>query len=740
MQIVKIAIYPFEAPFSYQVSAELAETLSVGSRLNVNFRGKLKEGIILETNCALDPTANYKLKIIPDETPSHQCLNPEQFKFLSWMTNYYQESLTRILPQIIPSYSAATIKSFVEIIDRKTTIKGKTQIKIVDFLKAQTAAIKKEDLIKLFPTARPALKKLLENKIIKISHEKQKVIFDGGKYAKEYPSKVIELNADQTKAFEAINASLTASTFQAFLLFGVTGSGKTEVYLDLCEEALAQNKGVMLLVPEIALTPQLIDRFASRLKTNFAVLHSDLGSKNRWHAWQSLLEGEIQVVIGVRSAVFAPVPNLGLVIVDEEHDGSYKQSDNFRYHGRDLAVKRAQLCNCPVVLGSATPTLESIYNFKLDKYQVLKLRKKHSSARENQIKIIDLSKLKKKDFASANISKQLAEEIAYNLKNNQQSFILYNRRGFASYLECESCNESLKCPHCDLTLTYYQHKTLLLCHACGYQSPIPDRCLACKKTKSILEHPLSGWRLRGSGTEKIDQELSDLFPNAQIARLDRDLVKSSSEYRTILTKARENKIDILIGTQMIAKGHDLPNVTLVGVIDCDVGLNFPDFRASERVFQLLTQVAGRAGRGDLPGKVFFQTRQPSHPSILYAKNDDYLGFVNNELQIRKTLSYPPFCKILRIVISSEDEASIPKYLQQLQPRLIKLIESHKMQLSLLGPVTAPIAKVRKHYRWHYLCKSSNISQLQLIMRFFQNEKTTNKKIRISLDLDPQDLL
>ncbi len=739
MQIVKLAIYPFEMPFSYQVSDQLAKSLAVGSRLNVNFRGRLKEGIILEMNCSAELGANYQLKIIPDDTVSHQCLNSEQFKFIEWMTNYYQESLSRILPQIIPSYSASKIKSFIELNSEEVAVKGKTQVRIIDFLKEHSVPVSKEQLLKLFPTARPILKKLLENKVIKISHEKQKTIFDGAKYAKAYPEKLIELNPDQTKAFKAINESLTAGSFQAFLLFGVTGSGKTEVYLDLCETAIAQNKGVMLLVPEIALTPQLIDRFASRLKTNFAVLHSDLGAKNRWHAWQSLLDSEIQVVIGVRSAVFAPVPNLGLIIVDEEHDSSYKQSDNFRYHGRDLAVKRAQLCNCPVVLGSATPTLESIYNFKLDKYQILKLRKKHSSARENQIKIIDLAKLKKKDFASTNISKQLAEEIAFNLKNHQQSFILYNRRGFASYLECESCNASIKCPHCDLTLTYYQHKTLLLCHACGYQSAIFDRCLACKKTK-VLEHPLAGWRLRGSGTEKIDQELSDLFPSAQIARLDRDLVKSSSEYRTILTKARENKIDILIGTQMIAKGHDLPNVTLVGVIDCDVGLNFPDFRASERVFQLLTQVAGRAGRGDLPGKVFFQTRQPAHPSIAFAQNDDYLGFVNEELQTRKALNYPPFCKILRIVISSEDEAAIPKYLQKLQPRLIKLIETNNLQLSLLGPVTAPIAKVRKHYRWHYLCKSKSTSQLQLIMKFFQNEKTTNKKIRFSLDLDPQDLL
>ena len=543
------------------------------------------------------------------------------------------------------------------------------------------------------------------------------------------------LNESQSEIVESLRLPIANHTFATRLIHGVTGSGKTEVYAHLIAQAVANGFGVLILVPEIALTPQLVERIEHRLGGPIAVLHSGLPARERWGAWDALLQGKLKVALGARSTLFAPIKNLGLIIVDEEHDGSFKQNEGFRYNARDLAVARAKLESCPIVLGSATPSLESFWNAHNGNYHLSTISKRHNDGLSVPVKIVDMSKFRTRELASPSISPPLYESIKETLDRGTQAFVLYNRRGFATYLQCSHCEAVLSCPQCSVTLTYHQGKNVVLCHYCGHTGVPPVTCHECKTTN------LDGLFIqRGAGTEKVHEELTALFPEASVARLDRDIASDLESYRRVLQAVKSGETNILVGTQMIAKGHDLPLVTFVGVADCDVGLHMPDFRAGERVFQLLTQAAGRAGRRALASSVLLQTRSPRHPSIVHAMNGDTLSFMHSELAMRKALSYPPYVRILRVLCTAQDQALAQHGINQLTEVLKTLRVVISSEVTILGPVAAPLSRLRSEWRFHLICKSAKISPLLAILSTGKKLSKAMRNVRVIFDLDPQEMM
>jgi primosomal protein N' (replication factor Y) len=518
----------------------------------------------------------------------------------------------------------------------------------------------------------------------------------------------------------------------------VTGSGKTEVYLALIIQALRLGRSALVIVPEIALTPQLTERFTSRLKQGVAVLHSGLKPKERWRHWTDLAAGRVSVAIGARSALFAPLDNIGVIVVDEEHDSSFKQGEGIRYHARDLALVRAKLCSCPVILGSATPSLETYQNSLSGKYLHLHLTQRYHAAADSRFTVIDLNKVKPWEMKTKSISPLFFSSLHQALTQGGQAFVLYNKRGFASYLQCSSCEHVLGCPHCSVTLTFHRHSNSLLCHQCNFSMVPPVVCAGCGAHEAIDKPGEPVFAQRGSGTERVHEEISALFPQARVATLDRDSASTIADYVDILGRVRNREVDILVGTQMIAKGHDLPGVTFVGIVDCDVGLHLPDFRAAERSFQLLTQVAGRAGRRTEQGHVVLQTRVPSHPSLTMTASANYVQFAEHELSLRRQLGYPPFRKLLRIVVSCADR---PQALQA-SAALAKTAQhfsSHR-DISILGPAPAPIEKIRTLWRYHLLLKASSAAELQHLMKQIKQLHPSSADVRIAYDLDPHEML
>ncbi len=572
----------------------------------------------------------------------------------------------------------------------------------------------------------------------------------------------------QKQALEKIRSAIIEERAEVFLLFGVTGSGKTEVYIQSARIALARGKTVLILVPEIALTPQLLHRFRSRFpEQKIAVLHSGLSPAERFDQWWQILRGEVSMVIGARSAIFAPLKNLGLIVVDEEQDSAYKQESGMRYNARDLAVWRGKNQKAVVILGSATPSLESVYNAQQGKYHLLKLPERIDSRPLPQTIMIDLRKeLRPKneqqsELSSISISPEkeieptklisplLQQELKENFRRGNQAIIFLNRRGFAPSLICQNCGYCFVCPNCSVALTWHQKRTkqrispiygelksdsYLLCHYCGYHQPMPQHCPKCLSADI---------RKLGMGTERVEEELKNILPQARIARMDRDTMGSRRAYFELIQQMEIKAIDILVGTQMVAKGHDLAGVTLVGVLLADQSLNIPDFRSSERTFQLLTQVAGRAGRRDLPGKVIIQTFNPEHYSITCALAQDYWKFFEKELELRKALGYPPFSRLCLIRTSSIKAEVSEKAIKELAKiaRALKRRKEFKQAVRLLGPAPAPIFRLRARARFQLLVFTSSA---QLMSRFLKELLKRcdflPSSVRLELDRDPSSLL
>jgi primosomal protein N' (replication factor Y) (superfamily II helicase) len=537
------------------------------------------------------------------------------------------------------------------------------------------------------------------------------------------------LNASQQVAFEQIRTAIQQKQFHIFLLHGVTGSGKTEVYLNAIEVVLEQGRSALLLVPEIALTPAVAGQFFSRFGDRVAILHSAFTDVERSGQWRRIRSGAASVVVGTRSGVFAPVQNLGLIVVDEEHDGSYKQEEAPRYHGRDVAIVRAQAAGACVVLGSATPSLESRYNAERGKYSLLELPGRIEARPLPAVSLIDMRQEFLETRKQAVFSRQLLEGVAQRLENGEQTIILLNRRGFASFVACRACGERIQCVNCSVTLTFHKRDYRLLCHYCGYAQKVPSVCLKCSS-----EHLY----FLGLGSERVEEELHHAFGAARIARLDRDTVSGKRQYEQILRDFREGSYDILVGTQMIAKGHDIPNVTLVGVISADVGLGMPDFRAAERTFQLLTQVAGRAGRGAVPGMVLVQTVNPDHYAVRMAAAHDYQAFYEKELAFRRALHYPPFSAMANVLVRSEQKEAA----MRMSSELSILLTPPPEKLRVLGPAEAPVARLKNEYRYQFLIKAASRKALNGLLQQVRCFARDHKwgATALVIDVDPLSLM
>jgi len=537
------------------------------------------------------------------------------------------------------------------------------------------------------------------------------------------------LNPHQQEAFDAVRLALGSRQFQAFLLEGVTGSGKTEVYLSAIEAALALGRGALLLVPEIALTPAVAGQFHHRFGERVAILHSAFHDSERAQEWRRIRAGQASVVVATRSGVFAPVQNLGLIIVDEEHDGSYKQQETPRYHGRDVAVVRARNENAVIVLGSATPSLETRYNAERGKYARLVLPGRIERRPMPTVSVIDMRREFLETRKQATFSRALIDAVTERLENGEQTMLLLNRRGFSSFVACRACGERLQCVNCSVTLTYHKRDRRMLCHYCNYATPVPERCPKC--ASDYLQ-------FIGVGSERLEQELGAFFAKARIARLDRDTVGGKRDYETILAGFRERHYDILVGTQMIAKGHDIPNVTLVGIVNADLGLGLPDFRAAERTFQLLTQAAGRAGRGETPGIVLIQTINPDHYAIQCAAQQDYEKFYRKEIEFRRLMYYPPFGSLANIIIRSTNEEDALSR----SAALGRLLSPAPEGVRVMGPAPAPVLRVKSEYRYQVLLKTASRKRLSEVLADIRRFATAEKwgPANLAIDVDPMTLL
>lgn len=538
-----------------------------------------------------------------------------------------------------------------------------------------------------------------------------------------------ELNVSQRNAFDLLGAGIATRKFCTFLLHGVTGSGKTEVYLNAIDAALATGRGALMLVPEIALTPAVAGQFYARFGDRVAILHSAFSDSERADQWRRIRAGGASVVVATRSGVFAPVQNLGLIVVDEEHDSSYKQEETPRYHGRDVAIVRGQAASACVVLGSATPSLESRYNAQQGKYTLLELPDRIAERPLPTVQVIDMRQEFLETRKHAIFSRALLDAIRERLANNEQAMILLNRRGFSTFVACRACGERVECVNCSVTLTYHRRDRRLLCHYCGHAERVPSVCPKCQS-----EHI----HFMGSGSERVEDELHGEFPEARIARLDRDTVAGKRQFEDILQNFRERNFDVLVGTQMIAKGHDIPNVTLVGVVSADVGIGMPDFRAAERTFQILTQVAGRAGRGDLPGMVYMQTINPDHYAIRFAAQQDYNGFFEKELQFRRFMKYPPFAAMANVLVRAPKKEDALRMSAELGRHITPAPEN----MRILGPAEAPVQRLKAEFRYQLLIKSGGRRDLNALLRKAQDFARAQKwnATALVIDVDPLTLL
>jgi primosomal protein N' (replication factor Y) len=616
--------------------------------------------------------------------------------------------------------SAARLRA--EFIKRAAEKLAKPERELLSYLELHPGSHNVADLEKSVAKASPAARALARRDLVKLTLEAVAV--------SQFPFRAPHaLNPHQQAAFDRIGAALDAKTFQTFLLQGVTGSGKTEVYLKAIDAALALGRSALMLVPEIGLTPAVAGQFHHRFGERVAILHSAFHDSERAQEWRRIRSGDAKVVVATRSGVFAPVRNLGLIIVDEEHDQSYKQQESPRYHGRDVAIVRARDAGAVVVLGSATPSLESRYNAERGKYERLLLPERVESRPMPVVEVVDTRQEFLETRKQATFSRALIDAVTERLDNGEQSMLLLNRRGFSSFMTCRACGERLECPNCSVTLTFHRRDRRMLCHYCNFSTRVPERCPQCDS-----DHI----QFLGIGSERVEDELHGAFPRARIARIDRDTTGGKRDYEDILAKFRRGEFDILVGTQMIAKGHDIANVTLVGIVSADTGLGLPDFRAAERTFQLLTQAAGRAGRGTTPGIVLMQTINPDHYAIRFAAEQDYEKFYAKEIEFRRLMHYPPFGALANVMVrGTREEEALAR-----SAALGRLLNPAPEGVKILGPAAASLARLKNEYRYQMLIKTSSRKRLNEILgqvrKFAVAEKWNPTALMI--DVDPITIL
>jgi primosomal protein N' (replication factor Y) len=606
------------------------------------------------------------------------------------------------------------------LVDAEAKPRGSAQAEALERLRAAGGRAPVSDLARERASVRGALGRLAEKGVVRLETERA----TRTPAALPVPGAVpVEPTADQREALGPILEAVETRSPRPLLVHGVTGSGKTEVYFRAIEAVLAAGQGALVLVPEIALTPLLVRAASARFGDQVSVQHSELSAGERHDQWWRIREGEARVVVGARSAVFAPVPSLGLIVVDEEHDGAYKQDESPRYHGRDVAVVRAQIEGCPVVLGSATPSVESQANALKKKYTLVSLPKRIGERALPSVEIVDRREMLK-GGGDPILGPTLRAALGARLERREQSLVLLNRRGYATSLLCRECGEQAECPNCSVSLTLHHGGSRAVCHYCGHDVRSPETCPSCRGAYL---------RLTGYGTQKVVEAVQAAVPEARVERLDRDRASRRGVLAGLLARFEAGEIDVLVGTQMIAKGHDFPRVTLVGVVDADVGLGLPDFRSAERTFQLLTQVAGRAGRGEVPGEVILQSHLPDHYALTFACEQDYAGFYEREMEFRRTMGYPPVASLVNVVIRADQAAKGAEAADRLGRRLR---ESARGRFRVLGPAHAPLARLRNEHRFQILLKGHRPSMRESVREALVELFGPSRWPKVAVDVDP----
>ena len=731
--------------FDYKIPTEYEENALelIGARVLVSFarRKELEEGYIVN----IKESTEYEVKEIAKVEEKY--LNNEKIELANWMSKRYFCNIADCLKLMLPPGSTRKVSNrvkeksvnFVTLkkdedeieFDIETgKLKSAKQIRILKFLLENGDALISD--IEMFADgSRAIVNTLCKNGYTEIIEKK--IERNPFEFKEIERTTKLTLTEEQANAFRTVCDSMDDMLFSEFLLYGVTGSGKTEVYLQLIEKALNEHKSSILLVPEISLTPQTVNRFIARFgKENIAVLHSKLSIGERYDEWNKINDGRAKIVIGARSAIFAPVKDLGLIIIDEEHDSSYKSEMTPKYDAKEVARFMCKEANVPLLLGSATPDIDTFYRAKNEEIMLLELKNRANNASLPDIEIIDL----REELAKGNksmISTRLYEEIQKNLNDKKQTILYLNRRGFSTFVMCRNCGYTVKCKNCNINLTYHSNTNKLKCHYCGYEEKLVTKCPSCGSEQI---------RYFGTGTQKLEYEINKLFPNASTIRMDIDTVSKKNSHEQILEKFKNDNIDILIGTQMVVKGHHFPNVTLVGVIAADGSLNIDDFRANERTFQILTQVAGRAGRGEDKGRVIIQTYNPDNFSIECAKKQDYNLFYNTEISLRKQLKYPPFCDIILIGFTSVIEKEVAKVAGKIHEYLKNRVLKENLGIILYKALPSPIDKIKNKYRWRILIKCKFGEEITDLINDVLEEfqKTKSKSTKITIDLNPNNMM
>ncbi|MBF2601029.1 primosomal protein N' [Listeria seeligeri] len=790
--IVDVPAMQVDRPFDYFIPEDLEELIRPGMRVSVPFGNRKIQGFVTELG---ETEENPKLKGIDGVMDLAPVLNEELMELGDWLAEdtlsfrvsayqamlpaalraKYEKYFLRLdeenteLEQLFEGYETLDwkvaearnlLKSLgkwvregsVEVVyqvKNKTTNKkirminclksphelmelienmpknSKAQTRVLAFFQVfEGTEISVAELKKQAETSEATIKKLAEQGIISI--QEKIVSRDPYKHHHFEKSEALTLLPDQRTACEKI---IEAKKQETFLIHGVTGSGKTEIYLQTIEAKLKEGKEAIVLVPEISLTPQMVERFKSRFGSEVAVLHSALSSGEKYDEWRKIERKEARVVVGARSAVFAPFENLGIIIIDEEHEASYKQEDNPRYHARDVAIWRAMKYQCPVVLGSATPSLESFARAKKGVYTLIELPSRVNDRAMPEVNVVDMREELRKENRTE-FSTELLEKIKDRIAKKEQTVLMLNRRGYSSFVMCRDCGYVVECPNCDISQTYHQASNKMKCHYCGHEEAVPKKCPSCEG-----EHI----RYFGTGTQKVEESLTKLIPEARVIRMDVDTTRTKGAHEKLLRSFRNHEADILLGTQMIAKGLDFPDITLVGVLNADTMLHLPDFRASERTFQLLTQVSGRAGRHERTGEVVVQSYNPEHYSIEFAKKHDFIGFYHHEMQLRKMGAYPPFYYLTMINVSDENEMKAIRTIQEMVNFLRGKLGPEAV---ILGPVPSTIARIKNKYRYQCIIKykiEPNLKQeLKTLITHYQKDQ--QKGLTINIDVQPYVLM
>ena len=725
----------FDQPLTYRAKLDDINILKIGSLVKIPLGKRQVMGIVWSLNSP-DIGDQTKIRTIHGLVYKQPVLTHDLTKLARWIADYYSCSIDSCLEAMIPSSIRDGIKTktrrLVSLTGEKFDFnllkkRSPAQAVIIKYLKERELPVPAVELLKATGKSSNALVSLKKKGLTKETNEivERNAYDDDFIDSIESVQELITLNLEQRSAVESIQSDIRSKEFKTRLLNGVTGSGKTEVYFEAMELALAQNGSVLFLVPEVALAPQTVSRLRKRFeKEKIVVWHSHLSRGERMDAWESMISKKARIVVGARSAIFSPLSDLRLIIVDEEHEPAYKQEDTPRYHARDIAVLRAKLLKATCILGSATPSLESLHNVSLAKYSLSELTQRVDNRELPLIHLVDMRRENDKRNNLSILSQPLVEALRQRVQNREQSILFLNRRGFNTTMLCPDCGDVETCKDCSIALTFHRTDGFLRCHLCGYRKPAPRKCNKCGSFDLLK---------KGHGTQRIEDLVADLLPKKTvIRRIDADIMSKKNLFRETLSEFRKGKIDILVGTQMIAKGLDFPKVTLVGVIDADLPLRMEDFRASERAFQMLVQVSGRAGRGSREGEVYVQTYAPFSSCIQYARKSDLQGFAEEELAMRKEFGYPPYRHIIRHLFRSRSEAKVEFYVNSWS----KTLDNNNLgEISVKGPALAPLEKIKGFYRHHFFYLTNSVTKTVRQLSKIRKDFPLDPDVHDVLDVD-----